>query len=229
MKKYTKETKIHPCRLEKSDLLAIENLVRSDVDTRRVEDFKVSSNNGNVSISETSINDFLNHTGLPKILSGLSISIIGWSEDRNIDKSVDLTFYDHFISLRIGGDSEIWVNGKYEQITSFLRTKKPVLWFLKTTQLFMLRGVLFTILFSGLGIMISRFISGGIDSVGIRLPVMLLVVSLLDTVLSKFQYTKIYIEERKSFIEKYNSALLIIGAVGAVFTVIGVIKDFLKE
>ena len=81
------------------------------------------------------------------------------------------------------------------------------------------------ILFSGLGFMITRFILGGLDSVGILPPVMLFTISIFDTALSKFQYIKIYIEEKKSFIEKYNSALLIMGAIGAVFTVIGVIID----
>ena len=99
MKKYTKETKIHPCRLEKSDILNIEELIRSDVETKRTEDFSVNSHLHNVDIYENSMNDFLNHKDLPKILSRLSISIIGWSKDNNIDKSIDLTFYDNFITL----------------------------------------------------------------------------------------------------------------------------------
>lgn len=229
MKKYTKETKVHPCRLTKSDLIDIEEALRSDIKTKRIEDFKVTCNILNINISENSINDFLNHKVLPKIISRISLSIIGWSEDNNIDKSIDLTFYDNFITLRVNGDSETWVNGKFLQLGNLLKTKRPTLWFLKTAPVYMLRGALFVILVSGLGVMVSRTFSGGINSVGVSLPILVLAISLFDNALSKFNYTKIYIEEKKSFIEKYNTVILIIGAIGSIAAIISVILQIIQK
>lgn len=227
MKKYTKETKVHPCRLTRSDLVGLEEVIRSDIKTERTKDFKVTCHIPNIDISENSINDFLNHKDLPRIISRISLSIIGWSEDNNIDKSVDLIFYDSFITLRVSGTSETWVNGKFLQVVNLLRTKRPALWFLKTTPVYMLRGSLFAILFYAFGVMLKRLLSEGLNSIGISLPILIVAISLFDTALSKFNYTEIYIEEKKSFIEKYNTAILIIGAIGSIAAIISVILQIL--
>ncbi len=229
MKKYTKVTDVSPCRLTRADLIQIEEVIRGDIGTKKVEDFNVNSNLSNVNISENSINDFLNHKDLPKIISRLSISIIGWSKENSIDKSINLTFYDNFITLKITGDSETWVNGKFLQLDNLLKTKRPTLWFLKTAPVYILRGALFVILFLGFGEIVRRIISGGLDSIGISLPLMIVAISLFDTTLSKFRYIKIYIEEKKSFIEKYKSLFVILGAIGTIFAIIIQILDIIKK
>ena len=132
MKEYTKSGRIHPCKLERNDLLQLIKIVKETFPVSdRKDDFNVSTNLPNISIRENSIEDFLKHEELPDKFNRLSIRARGWSENREIDKDVRMTFYDNFIDLDVDGTDQTWVLGKYSQITNLLREKRPWFWVFK--------------------------------------------------------------------------------------------------
>jgi len=227
MKKYSKEIKIHPCRLEEDDLFGLEKILIESVDKKRIDDYKIYANTENVDISENNIIDFMRHD-LPSVISRLSFSVTGWSKDNEIHQNIDLTFYDSFIILRVRGNSESWVKGKSTQIIDFLKSKRPFLWFLKTTPMLMFRGAIFLFMIVGTVLFVIQIITKGFDSAGILLPFLLISSWMVDYSLSKFQYTQIYIKKKKSFIEKYNTTIFILGATASVVTILGFIINLLK-
>ena len=124
MEKYTRTKSIHPCRLNKADLIELVNLIKTDFpQQKRKEDFKITAHFYGFNVFENNLEEFLQHKNLPKIFSNISFRLIGWSVAGDIDKSLELTFYDSFITLNVDGDSESWVRGKYTQMLDFLKTK----------------------------------------------------------------------------------------------------------
>lgn len=108
MTEFNRRKKIHPCRITKDDLVRLIPIVKSDfLTSTRKEDFVISATLNNISISENTLEEFLNHDRLPKILTRLSILMIGRSDkkDFDIDKSVQLTFFESFIDLTVSGSS----------------------------------------------------------------------------------------------------------------------------
>ena len=130
MKEYTKSREIHPCKLERDDLLKLIKIVKEGFpDSERDIYFKLYSNLPNVSIESHSIEDFLEQEELPDKLNRLSIEIMGYDQDhRNINKNIHITFYDNYINLDINGEDQTWVLGKYAQIYDFLKKMRPWFW-----------------------------------------------------------------------------------------------------
>ncbi len=129
MKEYQKSGKIHPCRLEKADLSQLVEIIKKTFPiSNRKEDFELSTNLPTITVRENSLEDFLKHEELPDKINRLSIRIIGWDENREIDRNIRITFYDNFILLDVAGFDQTWVIGKYSLITDFLKKKKPWFW-----------------------------------------------------------------------------------------------------
>lgn len=229
MIKYTQTQRIQPCRLTKEDLFNLVDLIQTDFPkSERKEDFQIIAFIPGADASENSLNDLFTHKNLPKFLDKLSIRQIGWSTEGNIDKSLDLTFYNSFIELRISGELESWVRGKKLQVTDFLKAKRPFLWFIHTVPILILRGSFFPLILAGVGIMGTQIYKNGIDSVGIILPISVLCITLFDFAIGKYPYVRIYIEKEKTFIERYNTLIIVITFVAAIFTIIGVIFQISK-
>lgn len=151
MKEYIKESHIKPCRLYKTDLEILVSYIKEGVfDSKKKEDFEISTYLPTVNISEHDLQDFLDHDELPKVFKKLIIEQKGWNSNNEIDRVVSITFYDNFINLSVRGDKEEWVLGKYIKIEQFLDSKKTKFWFLnyKPELWGMIQGVLFGIAFT---------------------------------------------------------------------------------
>jgi hypothetical protein len=203
MKNYITDKRIHPCRLNRADLVRLVALIKTDFSkSERKEDFELRSYFDGLNISENSLDAFFHHTDLPPVLSRLTIRQIGWSAAREIDKLLELTFYDNYISLSVRGESESWVKGKSSQLLDFLKTKRPFFWFLRTRPgLFFGGALIFIIGGPALGFIEYRILTGGFISVGIFLPMGVIFLILLGFAVARFRYTQIYLTRKNRLLK----------------------------
>lgn len=229
MKEYSKSGYINPCRFKKEDLLElVEILKESFPPSNRKEYFEISTNFHGVYIRSNDIEEFLKHKELPDKLSRLSLRIIGWSENREIDKTVCITFYDNYISLNVNGKEQAWVLGKYVQIKDFLKKKRPWFWALNKAFPFIV-GIIPVPL---LEVLVS-FIKRG--EIIYSLSTTLFLLALLFTTIFYFKgtflpYTQIILNPKKTILSKENIAI-IIALLTLIFTIIGgiIVPLFMKK
>lgn len=230
MKKYQKSGDIHSCKIKKNDLLKLIEIIKetfSDSDLK--EDFKVSINLPNVRIHSNSIEDFLEHKELPEKLNRLSIRIIGWNQDQNIDKSVNLDFYDNFINLDIDGEENAWVIGKYAEITDFLKEKRSWFWFIYTNIFYGIEAVISVLLFIVFVSLIVHFININEMIYSIITAIVLFIFAYGYHLKKKFfPYTQIIIKHEKSFLTRENVTLIIL-LLSLFVMILGIIIQFLNE
>jgi hypothetical protein len=227
---FNKQNKIHPCCLTNDDLVALVSLIKQDFPkSDRQEDFTIRTFSTIVNISEHSLKDFLKHDRLPSILTILTIEMIGWSTERDINKSLDITFYNNYIELRVSGASESWVNGKYIQITDFLKGKKPRFWFLHTTAAQVISGGIYTLLVIGISFLVTQVFIEGLESIGILIPLSIFLLGLLNFIIRKSKYTQIFIAKKQSFSDKYKDLITILLIIGTLFSIGGVMWQFLQK
>jgi len=220
---FNRRNRIHPCYLTKEDLKELVCLIKTDFpESGRKEDFTIRTYSNTFDISEHSIDDFLNHRRLPSVLTKLIINIIGWSTERKIDKDLEITFYDNYIDFKVSGASESWVNGKYLQIVGFLRTKKPMFWFLHPAT-YVIRGGIFVVLIGSATFLAIQWFKEGFGAINILTPLSIVFLSLLDSIIGKNKYTQIFITERQSFSDKYKDLITVITIIGVLFTIVGVV------
>jgi len=219
MIKYTKLESIHPCRLERNDLLELIKIVKETFRVSdRKEDFEISTNLPNISIRSNSIEDFLKHEELPDELNRLSFNIIGWSKNLEIDKSVRMTFYNNYINLNINGREQTWVLGKYSQITDFLKKKRPRFWVL--LKIFpIITGI---IPFVSLGALV-RFIKAGVMIYSAS-TALFLIAWIFATIFyfrgTFLPYTQIILIPKKSLFNK-ESIAIIVAVLSLIISIIG--------
>lgn len=219
MKQYSKSGYIHPCRLKKDDLMELVEILRESFSpSNRKEDFEISTNFHDVYIRSNDINEFLKHKELPDKLSRLSLRIIGWSENREIDKTVRITFYDNYISLDVNGTEKTWVLGKYMQIKDFLKNKRPWFWALNKAFPF-ISGIIPFPLLTVLAIFIKK------GEIIYSLSTTLFLIAWLLTTIFYFKgtflsYTQIILNPKKNILNKENITI-IIALLTLIFTIIG--------
>lgn len=227
---YRRDESIHPCHLTREELIRLVEIVKTDFpDSSRKEDFEIGSNWDKARISDNSINDFLSHTNLPPVLSRLNIRLIGWSEERHIDKSVEITFYDNFIQVVVSGHSESWVNGKFIQIVDFLRTARPLFWFLESPPVYALRGALWIIILAGTYWLWKEILYGGSNSPGVKPILLYVLVLFLDWALSRLKYTQIFLADKKSFVQKYNDLFIVVGFIAGIIAIVDFCLRFVSR
>lgn len=224
--KYSKSKYLQPCRLLKNDIISLVNIIKTDIKpSSRKEDFVIYSNLPNFSIRENDLDSFFNNELLPKKINRLCIEIIGWNEDKDIDKTIYITFYDNYVLLSIRGDNNTWVSGIYLQLTDFLRKKRPWFWFLN--RIFpVLAGI-----FIPLSIFAFKYLilnKSYLLSISTGIFFILVVIAAILNLQGIFPpYTQIIIEPKKSIISPQK--ILIIFAILTFFvTLIGVIVTMLK-
>ena len=219
MKRYTKSGEIHPCRLQRNDLLRLSEIVKETFPiSDREEDFQVSTNLPNISINENSIEDFLKHEELPDKFNELSIEIKGWSENREIDKSVRMTFSRLYMDLYVDGTDETWVLGKYSQIANFLRERRP--WFWAVHKVFpFISGIIFVLSLAGLTYFIKaeEIIYSISTALFLTAWIFATVFYLKGTFLP---YTQIILTPKESFFNKQN-VTVIIAVLSLIVSIIG--------
>lgn len=131
MKKYTKSLKLDASKLELNDLNhLVEIITKTFSENERNKHFEILTRLDDLHIRSESLEEFLKHKELPNRLNNLSISITGWNENRDIDKSVRLLLYKTYTNLDVNGDEETWIIGKSSQINEFLKKKRPWHWLL---------------------------------------------------------------------------------------------------
>lgn len=224
---YTKDKRIHPCYLTKSDLEALVDLIQEDFPAlKRGDDFSIRTYSEGINVSEKTLSDLLSHKKLPQVITRLAISRIGWTNEGEIDKKLYINFWDNFIELSISGYSETWVNGKYLQVVNFLKKRKPFFWFTHTPAAYTIRGMSFGVM------MIIAFVMWKKIFTGVNPGIWLVLVSFgwlgLDGFLGKHMYTKIILVPEISFVKKYDSQIVLFGVLVGIITIIGVILQIVK-
>ena len=112
-----------PIRLYMKDLVALEKLIKSDVNWRD-GDFKIRIGHDNKTISIASFSE-LSKEDLPESVNDISIEIIGWNSERDIENGISMKFYHNYADYQIHALNEVWFNGKRSQLSDFFRNRKP--------------------------------------------------------------------------------------------------------
>ncbi|MEQ9619782.1 MAG: hypothetical protein RIG61_11510 [Deltaproteobacteria bacterium] len=199
-------------------------IIQSDfLITKGSDDFRISSSFDGTEIHENSLEDFLKHKKIPKVFSNLYINQYG--KTNNGDEGIShlqLKFYNSFVSLYVSGSSESLVIGKFSQVTDFLRKRRPFFWFFHTKMSYFIRGVL-----AGSVLFFPILLHRGLDILGILLLLGIALFFFSVHAMTKFSHTKINLQDKISFMEKYKTVIIIIGIVASIFTIIGVILEFI--
>lgn len=219
MKEYTKSGNIHPCRLERNDLLELIKIIKETFPVSdRKEDFKISTNLPDIHISSNSIKEFLKHEELPDKFDRLTLDVLGWSKNREINKSIHITFYGSYINLNVDGTQQTWVLGKYSQITNFLKKKKP--WFWALHKIFPVIAGIIPIVFL---IALVDFVKAKVIIYSVS-TALFLIAWIFATVFyfrgTFLPYTQIILTPKKFLFNKENIAI-IIAALSLIISIIG--------
>lgn len=221
MKTYSQSRRFSSCKLTREDLVNLINLVKLDFPmTDRAEDFKISSYLEKIQISENDLGKFLDHKELPDKLKRLNIDLIGWDQQRNIDKNVKISFYDNSVRLDVSGNTESWVLGKYSQLTAFLNEKKSIFWFFNTIPGYIFQGVLPLVSLVSAVLMVGILIKSGFNSLNILLPITVSLTAFLSLRIAKIPYCEIILTERRSFTDRYSNIIDIVIFLGAIATIL---------
>lgn len=207
MKKYTKCNRMPPCKIEKDDLYELMKIFKENIDIKGKSDLKITANLPNISITEHNIDDFLDHKELPNIIKRLFLSIIGWSDNNEIVKKIDLTFYDNYIDLYIDGADEIWVLGQQKKISNFLKNKRPWFWFFHKI-IPNLLGVMFPVSIYAFVHFIEKDMIFYSISSGIFITVWIFI-NIFYFKSKIFPYTQIIIRDKEKFLNKENITILL--------------------
>lgn len=221
MKTYSQSKRFSSCKLTKEDLVNLVNLIKLDFPkTDRSEDFKISSYLEKIRISENDLEKFLDHTELPDSLKRLNLDLIGWDQQRNIDKNVKISFYDNSVRLDVSGNTESWVLGKYSQLTGFLNEKKSIFWFFNTIPGYIFQGVLPLISMVSAVVMVGILIKSGFNTLNILLPITVSLTAFLSLRIAKIPYCEIILKERRSFTDRYSNFINIVIFLGSIATIL---------
>ncbi|MHB8231535.1 MAG: hypothetical protein ACYDDB_01360 [bacterium] len=149
-------------------------------------------------------------------LNKLDITIIEYDRNKVQVKEINISFSNCSISVTTEGDNEVWVLGKIEAIIRFLKTKKPLLWFLRTPFIIFLDIIVilsFPIALNKLllieSIAISPLLIHIIDMVS-YLIILFIFISLQH---KYFSFTQIILKSKKPFFIKYSPIILQIASI----------------
>jgi len=131
MREFRSIKDLRPCRLTTKDLADLVEVTRSGFpQSDRAQDVEIAVSFNEVTVKEHSVEDLLAHRGLPDMIDSFEIRVIGWSQKREIDKSVTVRFAINNGSLHIAAQDEAWALGRQTQIARFLAKKRPWYWLL---------------------------------------------------------------------------------------------------
>jgi len=122
---YTSEFKINKSiAIFKVDLFELEKLIRDNFTaSKRKEDFEIRATCKDRVFSKLSMEELFSEN-LPLTNDRLMIKVIGWSEDKQINKSVEIRLSGILRDIEIEGDSEVWVEGMKIILKKFFNERK---------------------------------------------------------------------------------------------------------
>lgn len=129
MKQYKQTGSIEACRLTRQDILELGQLIRQGFDASdpRIS-LDVSVNLPRVKIESNNIDQFLADRELPDKFDRLSMRIVDVGEGVTARKYISVDLDAAYSNLSVTGLDETWVLGKYSQISTFLKRKRPWFW-----------------------------------------------------------------------------------------------------
>jgi hypothetical protein len=208
MRSYTKRVRLHPCRLEKPDLLRLVEIVEEVIPVSEIKQhFRISTDLPTIKIEENSVEDFLKHGDLPNKLNELSILIFRLNESGETERSVYLSFTSTYIVVSVEGLDETWVLGKFEQITQFLKEKRPWFWALSGAFPYIFSIVLTLSVISAIFLIRAQQI----------IPVVFMTIFFIATVFASvfhvkgtfLPYTQVILTPKEGFLNKQNITFII--------------------
>lgn len=229
MTTHQKSIKIHPCKLEKRDLLKLVEIIKETFTDSDINNyFEISANFPETNIRSGNLEDFLNNEELPDKFDRLSIRILGFDQNREIDKNIDLTFYVNFISLNVSGKEKTWVKGKYTVITDFLKEKRPWFWFIYTNIFLVIEGALSIILLITYFSLIFYFLEmNDVIPIVFSTSAFFILIYIFNLVKKRTPYIIITIKNEKGLLKRENISL-IISLIGLVIMITSLFIQILK-
>jgi hypothetical protein len=140
---YTSNIKINKClKFYKEDLFELERLIKENFPpSERREDFEIRAEFTNRVLYKHSLQELFEESPPPNN-DKLSFRIIGWSNDRRIDKKIEVRLYGIVRDVEIQGENEVWVKGMHEMLKDFFLRRKTFYSGIKSTSSVIAGGIL---------------------------------------------------------------------------------------
>ena len=126
MKTYNRSERLTVCYLTAEAIIELEKLIFSDFQNSECNFTSVSVELEGAEVKEPSITAMLENNQLPDTLSTIRLSAhqLPWKEkkERGINLQLEQGGWSY---LGVSGDDETWVLGKHQQISNFLRNRRP--------------------------------------------------------------------------------------------------------
>jgi hypothetical protein len=208
-----------PTLLRRTDLQALEQLVRTGLQPGTFSSYEVSAQDKDRSLTAATVDELL-ALNLPEITDKFSMRAQGG--DESISHSIDLTLYHNYVSCHVRANEEVWFLGKIDQIRTFFDQHRPWYWQLR-------KGAP---LISGILIPLAIFSAVGIAALAINtnlwylslllVPALLLLTSVLVMSERYLPYVRVEFVTKGGWLS-YQAAFLAVSVLSLLATVGGVV------
>jgi len=221
MIKFSIEKELHPIKMSKDDLINLLNMITKN---SKIDDFYGNMGFPKFRCHEHDVEKFLNFNEDVKFCDDLSIDIYMHDDSKENRQYVRIILCRFITSMEVEGDDEIWVLGKFQQISNFFQRKKP--WF-SLFYKFLWAEYLMCVLFWLLTIKNFRYQITNLIVFGIA-AIWLSIITLLISLRKFFPYARvIFIPQKPLNWDTIRNVILI---AGLIVTVIGsIIIPLLKK
>lgn len=225
---YSQRHELRPCILQLADIRSLFTLAIAGIstDASHSNDITISTEVDGKSVSENSIDDFLNHPELPAVAQVLLVEIRGRNAEHNIDKSINIYLYKNHGTLRVSGESEAWVLGKTQLLTAFLAKRRPFLWFVHTPFVQGIRGVLTLFYLAGALYLIFSFWQERKHLVVFSVATASLFV--LEILLGKQKFVQVFFKDRSNLLQDTVPILTVIATIAAVVSAVAAVWPLVR-
>ena len=128
MREFRKIVDLPAARLYRADIEELAKIITDGLPEKRensvLEPFRFSLNDEVSSYRANSVDELLS-LDLPDAAEGLSIEATGWTDNREIDRGIDINLNRNFANVQIHALDEVWFNGKIQQVNDFFRNHRP--------------------------------------------------------------------------------------------------------
>jgi hypothetical protein len=119
---FRKIENLPPVLLYKKDLIILEKLLKSDINSKD-DDYRIDIGHENKSTPISTITELTDE--LPESSNEVSIRIIGWNSEREIENGISIRLYHNYANYQIHAFNEVWFDGKRSQLNAFFRSRRP--------------------------------------------------------------------------------------------------------
>lgn len=218
MKEFRSIVSVHPVLLFKADLFELEKALKEDV-SWQPDSFHIHITFDDCTIEHTSFESLFAMDLASDSTDKMSITVRGWTKDRDIDRGVSLTLHHNYVDYQIHSNEEGWYLAKIRRLNVFFAKRKP--WYAPITRLApFLVGLALPI-----SVILTLLPAKADRWEWIVAPILLLITTVILGWLSYkervFPYVRIVLKDRPQKAISYELLAVVISALALIVSIVG--------